>query len=249
MHFSLLWTIVKMNRKALSKNKLLGQLWTFLDPLMLMGVYTVLVVFIFKRNEPQFPVLLFCCILSWRWFSTSLSQTTTILKDNQKILTSVTFPRKILPLSCILDGFIDYLAGLLILIPLLIVFNASFSFNMLWLPILLAIQLMLTTGLVFICATIGAYYTDLRNILQFTLRLWFYLSPALYSITLIPDRYKTTYMILNPFASLFESYKNVLVRGQGVSDYLLAPVFIGLTALILGVNYFNRKEYSLIKGL
>lgn len=247
--YNTLWTITILNRRALYKNKILGQLWSFLDPLMLMGVYTVLVILIFKRDEPQFPVLLFSVILAWRWFIYTMSKAASVMQDNKGIIQTTAFPKILLPLSCILDGFLDYLAGLLILVPLLFVFKASFSIYMLWLPLLLTVQLILTIGLALFFTVVGVYLADIKNILQFSLRLLFYLSPALYTVAVIPNYLRIYYMTLNPFAPLFESYKNVLVRGQPPSEYIGITLLMSIGLFIFGYKLFNKHQYGLAKAL
>jgi lipopolysaccharide transport system permease protein len=246
----LLWYLVVYNIKAEQKNKVLGFLWSFLDPLMLMVVYTVLVVFIFKRNEPQFPILIFSCILSWRWFIRSLSSSVTAITSKAKIVQATRFPLAILPLANVINGFVDYLAGFVVLVPLLFVFKASFSANILWLPLLLLIQFVGTIGAALICAVVGTYLSDLSNILQFGLRLWFYLSPAIWSVAdTVPERFRQIYMSLNPFAALFESYKNILVKGVPPSEYTLVAMAMAIAVFILGSWYFARHEYKLVKEI
>lgn len=246
----LLRYLVAFDIKAKQKNKALGFLWSFLDPLLLMGVYTFLVVLIFKRDEPQFPVLLFCAILSWRWFVSSLSGSVTAITSKVRIVQTTRFPLAVLPLATVVNGLVDYLAGLVMLIPLLFIFEATFSVNMLWLPLLLLVQWVGTIGASLICAVIGTYLSDLSNILQVGLRLWFYLSPALYSVAgTVPERFVPIYMALNPFAALFESYKNILVRGVPPSGYMLVAAAMAIVVFIVGSWYFAREEYKLVKAI
>ena len=92
----LLWYLVKSDLKVAYKNKLLGFLWSILDPLMMMVVYVILVQYIFKRGGPQFPVLLFSALLAWRWFVYSLQQATTSLTSKAKLIQTVAFPKVVL---------------------------------------------------------------------------------------------------------------------------------------------------------
>jgi len=211
----LLFYLVTSDLKAQNRNKLLGFLWNFLDPLLLMATYIVLVAVIFDRGGPQFPVLLFCAILAWRWFTSSLSRSVTSVSSKVGVVQTTRFPLAVLPLAIVTSGLVDYFAGLIILLPLLFAFDATFSLHMLWLPLLLLVQLVGTIGAALICAVIGTYLTDWGNILQFGLRLWFFLSPILYSVEgTVPERYETIFW-LNPFAALMESYKNILGSHQG----------------------------------
>ena len=245
----LLFYLVTSDLKAQNRNKLLGFLWNFLDPLLLMATYIVLVAVIFDRGGPQFPVLLFCAILAWRWFTSSLSRSVTSVSSKVGVVQTTRFPLAVLPLAIVTSGLVDYFAGLIILLPLLFAFDATFSLHMLWLPLLLLVQLVGTIGAALICAVIGTYLTDWGNILQFGLRLWFFLSPILYSVEgTVPERYETIFW-LNPFAALMESYKNILVRGMPPSEYMVIPVGMAIIVFVIGVWYFGREERKLVKAI
>jgi ABC-type polysaccharide/polyol phosphate export permease len=215
---------------------------------MMMLVYTFLVVVIFRRGSPQFPVLLFSALLAWHWFVNSLSSSVRAITGNAKLIQTIYFPKAVLPVSRVLIGLINFLLGLIVLVPLLLIFEAKFTFTILWLPFLIFTQFLFTIGAALLCAALGVYARDLENILQFGLRIWFYLSPALYSISdrIIPERLLPIYM-LNPFAALFESYKNVLVRGLPPNAYM---IIAGVSALLFffgGFAFFGVKEAQFAK--
>lgn len=244
----LLYYIVRFEMKAENKNKILGFVWSFLDPLLLLIIYIILVHYIFGRGGPQFPVLLFIALLSWRWFTSSLSRSVTSITSKAGLIQSVRFPLAVLPLSGIIIGFFDWLFGFAILLPMLFIFEASFTANILWLPLLLLIQLIGTIGACLIVAVVGTYLSDLRNIIQFLIRLGFYLSPILYSVEdRVPERLTTLYLVGNPFAGLMESYKNVVVRGMPPTEYALVSTAVAFVALLVGLWYFSRDEYKLVK--
>jgi ABC-type polysaccharide/polyol phosphate export permease len=243
----LLKYLVVSDLKLLYRNKALGFLWSILDPLFLMLVYTLLVVVIFRRGGPQFPVLLFSALLAWRWFIIALQSSVTSVTSRAKLIQSVNFPKSILPLIKVTTGLVSYLIGLVILVPMLFIFEADFTFNILWLPVLIFIQLLFVIGAAYFGALLGVYFRDLQNILQFLLRIWFYLSPALYTVAdRIPEKYQGIYM-LNPFAALFTSYKNILVLGLPPSEYMLLAAAIAVVVLIAGFGLFTRQERQFAK--
>jgi len=246
----LLWYIVKLQMKAEKKNKALGFAWSFLDPLLLLLVYIVLVHYIFGRGGPQFPVLLFIALLSWRWFTSSLSRSVTSVTSKVGLIQSVRFPLAVLPLSGIIIGFFDWLFGFVILLPMLFIFEASLTVNILWLPLLLLIQFVGTVGACLIVAVVGTYLSDLGNIIQFLIRLGFYLSPILYSVEgMVPERLTMLYMLGNPFAGLMESYKSVVIRGAPPNEYALWGAAVAVIAFLGGLWYFSRDEYKLVKSI
>jgi len=236
--------------KAENKNKVLGFVWSFLDPLLLFLTYMILVHVIFGRGGPQFPVLLFIALLSWRWFANSLQRSVTSVTGKLGLIQSVRFPLAILPLSGIIIGFFDWLFGFAILVPMLIIFEASFTVNVLWLPVLLFIEFVGTIGACLIVAVVGTYLSDLGNIIQFLIRVGFYLSPILYSVQdTVPERLTTLYMLANPFAGLLESYKNVLIHGVPPTEYALVGTAVACVAFLAGLWYFSRNERRLVKAI
>jgi len=246
----LLWYIVKLQMKAEKKNKVLGFAWSFLDPLLLLIVYIVLVSYIFGRGGPQFPILLFIALLSWRWFTSSLTRSVTSVTSKLALIQSVRFPLAILPLSGIIVGFFDWLFGFVILVPMLFIFEASFTVNIFWLPVLLLIQFIGTVGACLIFAVVGTYLSDLGNIIQFLIRLGFYLSPIIWAVKdVVPESLTTLYMVLNPFAGLLESYKNIVIRGAPPTEYALVGTAVACIVFLVGLWYFTRDEYKLVKAI
>lgn len=240
---------VQTDLKVIYSNKMLGFLWTLLDPLMMMVVYVLVVVVIFQRGGPQFPALLFSTLLAWRWFTFAIIGAVKSITGKAKLIQTIYFPRSILPLARTLVGLVNYLISLISLIPILLIFHAKITFNVLWLPLLILIQLSFTLGLAFLVAAAGVYFRDLENILQFGLRMWFYLSPGLYSVEdRISAKWLNIYM-LNPFASLFESYKNILVRGMAPDQYLFIAILWALGMLFVGGTFFFLRESQFAKDV
>lgn len=247
---ALLWYLVKVDLKLSYRNKVLGYLWSLLDPLMLMTVYVILVQVIFRRGEPQYPVLLFSTLLAWRCFLKSTQEAATCITSKARLLQTVAFPKIILPTQCLLSNALQYIFGLGALVPMLIIMEAKITLYTLWLIPAFGLQLMLTYGVCLIVAVVGVYFRDLQNILEFGLRMVWYLSPGLFSVAdRIPERLQGLYMIINPFAPLFETYKNILVRGKPPSEYLVATTVTALTVLWFGLWLFAWKERELAKDV
>jgi ABC-type polysaccharide/polyol phosphate export permease len=246
----LVWSLAYYQIKAGQKNKLLGILWNFLDPLLYMLTYTVLVVFIFKRGEPQFPILLFSVIIAWGWFSAATSRAVSALSSNSGIILNTKFPLIVFPAAIVLGESLEYVFGLAVLFPLLLVFDARPTLYMLLLPIPLFFQVAFTFGCCLICAVIGTYLKDLKNILEFGIRLWWYLSPALYTLEgALHGPWKFLYN-MNPFAWLFEAYKSILVRGQLPSwSFMWATAAFAALFIIAGLYLFTKQEKGLAKAL
>lgn len=241
--------LMKSDLKVRYKNKSLGFLWAVLDPFFMMLIYIVLVSVVFKRGGEQFPILLFAALLSYRWFVFSTGNNVSVLVKNSKLLLTVKFPFSILVVNEVNIGLFNFLLGLLVLFPMLFLFNATFSIHLLWLPLIIIFQYFFTVGVGLMVSVAGLYFRDLQHILLFVLRIVLYLSPALYDLSFIPERFTKIYLCLNPFASLFDTYKNVLVKGLPPNPYFL--VFIGFTLVFLffGSAYFAKKENNFAKDI
>jgi lipopolysaccharide transport system permease protein len=246
----LLWYLVTFELKAENKNKVLGFVWSFLNPLLMLITYIVLVHYIFGRGGPQFPILLFIALLSWNWFASSLSRSVASVTSKVGLVQSVRFPLAVLPLSGIIVGFFDWLFGFAILVPMLFIFEATITVNLLWLPVLLLVQFIGTVGACLIVAVWGTYLADLGNIIQFLIKVGFYLSPILYSIQgVLPTRFRTLYMVVNPFGGLLESYKGVVILGTPPSEFLAVGTAIAVVVFVVGLWYFTRDERKLVKAI
>jgi len=235
--------------KVIYKNKVFGFAWAILDPFFVMLVYVVLVSVIFKRGGEQFPILLFSTLLPWRWFAFSLSSSVKSFVSNASLIQTVKFPLSIFPINYVLLGGVNYLLGIIVLFPMLIFYNANFSINMLWLIPLIFIQFFFIFGLSMIVSIVGVYFSDLQNILAFTLRIGFYLSPALYELSSIPSEYRDVYLYVNPFASLFQSFKNVLVYGTPPESSIYIYCIYAVAFFFLGLFLISKYSKKIPKLL
>lgn len=241
--------LMKTDLKIRYKNKALGFLWAILDPFFMMLIYMILVSFIFKRGSAQYPILLFSALLPYRWFVFSTGNNVTTLVANSRLLQSVKFPFSILIINEVNIGLFNYLLGLIVLFPMLFMFDATINLNILWLPLIILAQYIFTVGLGLLVSVAGLYFRDLQNILLFVLRIVLYLSPALYELSFIPHKVMTLYLYLNPFASLFDSYKNVLIKGMPPNDHFFVFVGYGILFLLLGSYFFSRRENNFAKDI
>ncbi len=251
----LLWALVSSNLKRTNRTSALGFVWWFLDPMLMAAVYYVVVVVLLKRGGENQPYLLFlvCGLFPWKSFSDTTSLTVTVLKSQQAIIKSVSFPLAVLPFAQVVSNIIYFGFGLLVAAAIATFYGPSYetwpSLSYLLLPFVVAIQLVLTAGVSLLAATFGLMFADLQNIIRHVLRISYYLSPGLYSITMVPERYRTLYM-LNPFAGLMSAYREVLMYGRVPSLTLLAgPLLAAGLVFTLGYWVFRRFEGRFVQLL
>lgn len=244
-HRTLILTLVLRELRARYRGSVLGFLWSFLNPLLLMLVYALVFSVYLRVPEANYPVFLFAGLLPWLWFSSSLGHATGVIVGGGALVKRVLFPAEVLPLVSVLSNMINFLLSL----PLLFIFLFAFGIPVTpWaasLPLLLALQLLLTVGLALSLAALNVHLRDVEQILGNLLVLWFFLSPVLYPVSAVPASFRPLYFV-NPLAGLIQGYRDILFYGRAPQWAQLA--FVGLVAVALfwvGLTIFDRLRDTL----
>ena len=237
-------------------NTLLGNVWWVLDPLLQMVVYVVFITIVVGSRIEGYPLFIFCAILPWKWFSSSIGDGITSVTSQEKIIKQVQFPKLVLPLAAVVSGIANFAFGLIPLFGLLILFYLShLSAWILLIPVIAAVQFVFTLALVVVLSAANVFFRDVGNLVRHLLRLWFYLSPALYAASKIDEISAkggiiSTLFNLNPWTTLFESYRNVIFYDTAPLWGPLVFVLAASTVLLgIAVVFFKRLEPSFAKVL
>jgi ABC-type polysaccharide/polyol phosphate export permease len=250
--------LVGADLKRTHADTLLGQLWWILDPLLQMAVYIVLVTIIFNRQTPDYPLFVFAAILPWKWFTTTLSDAATSVTGRQSLIRQIQFPKIVLPTASVVAGTVSFVFGLIALGIVYLFYRDRLTLWLLLMPVVAAVQFLFTIGVAIMLSAMNAFFRDIQNVLRHFLRLWFYLSPGLYSLGTVGGSHKTvqTLLHLNPFAVLFDAYRSIIwgtettVAGKvvyfppGPPDWFGLVVLSGFSCLLIlfGVYIFKRAE-------
>lgn len=237
---NLIYNLVARDLKVKYKGSILGFLWSLLNPLIMLIVYTVAFQYIIKIRVEHFPLFFLCGFLPWTFLSLSLSMAVSSIKDNANLVKKVYFPREILPLSIVLSNLVQFLLTFIILIPALILFKIKLGFPLLLLPLIILFQLAFTLGLAFILSSLNVFFSDVRHLLEIFLQVWFWLTPIIYKVDFVPERFQSLYR-LNPAVLFVESYRNSLLYNKWLSSVELISLFlVGVVFLAFGHLVFNR---------
>ena len=169
--------------KARYRGSVLGFFWSFVNPLLLLLVYTFVFAYVMPppKDIHNYALFLFCGILPWTWFSASLLESSNVLITGGNLIKKVMFPAEILPIVTVLSNLVHFLLGLPILVAFLIYFDAPIELSELpWFPVALLVQLLLTLGLALILAALTVHFRDLKDILGNVMTLWFFATPIIY---------------------------------------------------------------------
>jgi ABC-type polysaccharide/polyol phosphate export permease len=251
----LIGTLVLRELRARYRGSFLGFLWSFLNPLLLMLVYALVFSIYLRVPMEGYAVFLFTGLLPWLWFSSSLGHAAGVIVGSGALVKRVLFPAEILPVVSVLANLINMLLSLPLLFVFLLAFGVRPHAVLAFLPLLLLLQLLLTTGLALALAALNVHLRDVEQILTNGLTLLFFLSPILYPVSTVPTtlRLGETLAVplrplyfLNPVAGLVQSYQNIFFFGREPHWIHLGMVTIAaVIALVLGWRVFDRLRDSL----
>lgn len=237
---------IKSSLKAELSNTVLGYLWWLLDPMLHMLVYTFLVQVIFKRATPAFPVYVFSALLPWKVATGALLQSSNCIRANAGILKQVYLPKFILPLIIMATNTIKLFFGLVILLIMVNVYKIPLTWHVIeFIPVLLVFLLFFYSLSIFL-THLGVLFEDMRHLLGYLIMFWFFASPAIWSLDLLPESLEQIIWI-NPNVTFFMSFRNVFMYGES-PYYTFLGIWLGISffLLLLGIPllYKSDKNYT-----
>jgi lipopolysaccharide transport system permease protein len=244
---ALLWSLTQRELRARYRGSVLGFLWTFLNPTLLMLVYA-LIFSVYMRQQIQFyTYFVFVGLLPWIWFSNSISGGTSAISDRRDLLTKVRFPAQILPATVVATNLCNYLLAL----PLMVLLGGAYgvwpSWHTIAFPLVLLVQLLFTLALAYALSALNVPFRDLQYMITNILTLWFFVTPILYFATTIPTRFRTFLFFGNPMAILISSYQAIFYEHQLPEPGPLALVLgVSLALLWISAHIFEayREEFA-----
>jgi len=236
--------------KARYKNTVLGFFWSLLNPLGMMLVFTA-VFTVFMRSEVEnFPIYALCGLLPWNFFSAAVMGSVNTIVSNANLVTKVYFPREVLPIAAVLANLFNFLLTLVVLFAALIIVRAPVSPWLWLLPVVILIQSAFILGLAFILSTLNVFYRDTLMVMDVAMLAWFFLTPIFYPLEDLPrsypiggfelDIHRTMY-IVNPMASIINTYRDLLYRGYRTDfDFFARTAVTAFLVLIIGYWFFCK---------
>jgi ABC-type polysaccharide/polyol phosphate export permease len=257
--------LVQAEMKKRGSNTFLGNLWWIIDPLLQMLVYVVLIAVIGRgRSVADYPLFIFAALLPWKWFLSVVSDATSSVIRHDRLIRGIAFPKLVLPIATSTAGTVGFVWGMVPLGMLMLVYNDRLSVMLAWIPVIAAVQYVFTLAAAIFVSAANVFFRDLGNATSHVLRLWWFVSPGLFSLAALRELdvvqrnpIISTLASYNPFAVLFEAYRSVI---YGTPDGVGAPHppdFVQLGWLLLGsliflavvVIFFKRVEPDFAKVL
>ena len=242
----LIWALAMKELRVRYKRSALGFIWALLNPLMMMVILTVVFSTIARLPVEKYAVFLISALLPWTFFAQSMSYAVESIVGNGELLKKVKVAKSAFPLAAIVSNALNFLFSLVPLALILLALRFPFHWTWAYLPIPMLALLLFTTGCGFFCAGANVFYRDVSHIVQIVLAAWFYLSPVIYSLEFLPDKYRAFFR-LNPMFYVLNHFRLAIYYGQlptGRSIALL--MMIAVSFLFLGYAFFRRAENAFV---
>lgn len=224
------------------KGSFLGFLWTFVNPLLQLLVYSIVFPFIMRFSQEKYAMFLFVALIPWNFFTNALQGGCGLIIYNSNMVSKVYFPREVLPISYSLSGLLNTLFSYSIVLPMLLIFRIPFTWNLLWLPVLLITEGILCLGIVFYVSSLNVYFRDLEYLISIGVMALYFLTPIMYDITSIPEHLKI-YLFINPMTGLILLFRDITYNGYALDMKLfLFELLYSIVICITGYVIFIRLQ-------
>ena len=247
----LLIQMVRRNVAARYKGSVLGLLWSFVQPLMMLAVYTFVFGIVFKarwgiegvsENGVSFSIIMFCGMAVFNIFSESVNTSAGVVTGNPSYVKKVIFPLEILPLSTVLSTLIFGLAWFALLLAGMFAFTHQIYWTTLLLPVTLIPLLLFTSGIAFFVASLGVYLRDVQQIIGVVTQILFFMTPIFYPISVVPQRLRWI-LEYNPLSPVVEETRKMILFGRLPDWKVCALCFIvSFIVFQLGLAWFAKTK-------
>jgi lipopolysaccharide transport system permease protein len=245
---ALVRSLVSRELKARYRGSVLGFLWSFVNPLLLLATYGLVFTYMLPVRkgpeiEPYF-VFLFCGILPWTWFTASLGESAGVIIAGGNLIKKVLFPAEVLPAATVIANLAHFLLGLPVLLVVL-AWKGKLAWTAVFLPLPIAVQFVLSLGMALFLSALTVHFRDIQNILSHVLHLWFWATPVLYNYADVHGTMRQL-LRLNPMTHVLVMYQQVLFFGN-IDHWrgLFLTLLVGIGAFAAGAFLFDRLRDTL----
>jgi lipopolysaccharide transport system permease protein len=247
--------IISLARRELVaryKGSVLGIVWALLTPVVMIAIFTFIFAEIFgarfgaSKSPWDYALYLFCGLLPWTMFQETLQQSATVIVTHANLVKRVVFPLETLPLALTLTSLTNQLFGTVALLIAIVVIRHELHASLLWLPVLLIPQVILTLGAAWLIASLGVFLRDTTQGIALLMMAWMFLTPIIYPESAVPERYRP-FINANPFTALVRSYRRILLEGSPPHWPSLA-YFSACAVVLFGFGYWwfakSRRNFA-----
>ena len=246
----LIQSLVARELKARYRGSVLGFFWSFINPLLLLLIYSFVFSIVLPGTRPKeiepFALFMFCGILPWTWFSSSLAESAGVILGSGNLVKKVLFPAEVLPTVTVLSNLVHFALGLPILLAFL-AWNGKLTWMALALPLPMLVQFVLSLGLALFLSALTVHFRDVQNVLGHVLQVWFFATPVIYNYADIREGTALRSVLrLNPMTHVIVTYQQIFFHGR-VDHWrgLFLAFLVGVAAFAAGAFLFDRLRDTL----
>ena len=240
----LLISLAIRDLKVRYRQTILGVAWSVLQPLAFMLIFT-LVFAKFGRvasDGMPYPLFSYTGLVPWTFFATALGLAVNSIAANMNLVKKIYFPREVFPVGVVLGCLIDFLISATLVAAMMVIYRVPISRHLLWLPWLIGVELILLVALSLVASALNVFYRDIKYIVPLVIQLWMFVTPVIYSVSMVPARVRRWYM-LNPMAVVVDGIRRVVLHNQAPElPSLLVSTIVVIILGALSYWYFKRVE-------
>ena len=240
-------SLVHKDLRGRYQASVLGFLWTFIVPLCQLAVYTVVFSIILKSTVEKFYLYLFVALIPWNFFSSCLTGGSSCIIQQQSLVNKIYFPREVIPVAYVTSSFVNMLYCEIVVFLVALLSGVAFNpLGLLCLPLVMAVEYILTLGITMIMSSINVYFRDLEHILGIISMAWMFMTPIMYDLSIVPANLMWIFK-LNPMTSIVTAYRDILYAGSVPSlGTLGVSLGMGIIFLVVGFAVFGKlkKRFS-----
>jgi lipopolysaccharide transport system permease protein len=240
---NMVFNLVKRDLRGRYKGSILGFLWTFLNPLLQLVVYTLVFSVIMRAGIDKYYIFLFVALVPWIFFSTSLQGGASSILNQKSLVSKIYFPREVLPIAHVLTCFVNMLLTFIVIFIALLFARIPLNpLAILCLPPVMLVELLLCMGMALLASAITVYLRDFEYILGILVMAWQFLTPVMYSMEMVPEQLHPIFLV-NPMTPVIQAYRDILYYARLPELFTLTHAFLlGILVLIAGGWIFSRLK-------
>lgn len=239
----MIFSLVRRDLQGRYKGSVLGFFWTFLNPLLQLGVYTLVFSVIMRNDIEEYYLFLFVALVPWIFFSTSVASGASVIWSQQDMVKKIYFPRQVLPIAFVTGQFVNMILSFLVVFVVLLISGRGLNlYAIMYMPIIMIVEYILAMGMAFLTSSITVYLRDLEYLLGIITMAWQFLTPIMYSVDMVPEKLMPIFN-LNPMTPIIVAYREMLYykRIPQVGT-LLHATLLGVLLLIIGCITFSKLQ-------
>ena len=245
----MIFSLVRKDLKTRYKGSVLGFLWTFINPLFQLIIYSIVFSFVMRVQLPNYYMFMFVGLLPWLFFCTCIQSGATSILSNSDLIKKIYFPRIVIPISIVSAAFINMLFSMIIMLGALLYSGIGISQYIIYFPLLLILLYCLGLGISFIVSALNVYLRDLEHILGILMMSLFYVTPIIYPLEMVPNKF-VFWMKLNPMLHMIVAFQDILYYKRDPDIQTLLVIMIS-SMIIIAIGYviFQKLQRNFVEEL